>query len=135
MRVIKNTLQIVRCFFEFSVLKERLLFFLWEYIDECSDDQFSSKILYFLGLELDHSTHESKESIVFTLSHVFSRMKLGTTLTNDDVTYFCELSSENLDTETLGNRITAEGGGSACFFVCHTRKTYKLLYDLIYCRS
>jgi len=86
------------------------LLFLGNNVHKGTRDDLAGKILDLAGLELDETVHHGKEGVIFTPLDVFARVELGAPLADDDVADSGDLVAENLDSETLGNGITAEGG-------------------------
>lgn len=87
-----------------------LSFLFWSDVYECSRNDFSSEVFDFFSLKFNKSIDESKESVILTLFDVFSRMKLSTSLANNDVADRDCLIAEDFHTKTFGDRITAKSG-------------------------
>ena len=96
----------------FSPEKEALGFYLFLRGDvhEGARNDLAGEVLDLLGLEFYEPACQCKEGIIFATLHIFPWVELCATLADDDVSDGNGLVAEYLDAETLGNRITAEGG-------------------------
>ena len=71
-------------------------------------------------LKFDLAVDEREEGIVRTDSHVFTRVNVGTALTNQNVARENGLSVRSLDAEALGLGIASVFSGTNTFFMCHS---------------
>lgn len=110
MKIKKTPFDKFRVFFDLKRGRLGLGFFLCSDVYKRTRDDLTGEILDLLGLEFDESVDESKEGVIFTLLYILAWVKLSSTLADDDVSDRNGLIAEYFDAETLGNRITAEGG-------------------------
>ena len=57
--------------------------------------------------ESNHTVGKSEERVVFTHTYILAGVVDSTSLANDDVASFSELTTEKLDTESFAFRLTA----------------------------
>lgn len=65
------------------------------------------------------AVYQCEQSVVFTDTHVLTRIVNSTALTDDDVACLSELTTEKFDSESFAFRLTAVLGTTYTFFVCH----------------
>ena len=82
-------------------------------------------IVLFLS-EYHDTVHQCEQCVILAHTNILTWVVYGTTLTNQDVTSFSELTTENLNTESLTCGLTTILGTSDSFFVCHFPKSLKL---------
>lgn len=88
--------------------KNRLFSVLSNDMDESTLDEATGETSHLFDLEMHFSRNHREESIVAGACHPIAWVEFGATLTKDDIASFCPLIAENLDAETLGNRITTK---------------------------
>ena len=69
--------------------------------------------------ELQRTVAQSEQGVVLAAANVFTRMKVGATLTNDNITRLYLLTSEHLNAKSLCVRVAAVTSGAKTFLVCH----------------
>lgn len=74
-----------------------------EYVDEHAFRKFTRKGFHLAFFELDDAIDESEEGVISATFDIFTRVKLGTTLANENITFFGYLSTKDFDAETFGN--------------------------------
>ena len=70
------------------------------------------------------SVNEGKQRVVLTHTYVLTCVVNRTTLANDDVAGLSELTTEQLDTESLALRLTAGLRTTYPFLVCHSSSVF-----------
>lgn len=70
-------------------------------------DELAGKVDSFLLLELDDTVSHSEEGVIGAALDVFTRVKLGAALADDNIAGLDFLIAVDFDTETLGNGIAA----------------------------
>jgi hypothetical protein len=73
----------------------------------------------FADFKLNDTICGCKDSKIVTYANIFTGVKLGATLTNNNVTGEDELSTKFFHTEAFGMRIATVSSGTATFFMCH----------------
>jgi hypothetical protein len=71
-------------------------------------DEAPVKLVTFFHLEMHLSRNHGEEGIVAGTGDSIAWVEFRATLAKDDIAGFCPLIAENLDAETLGNRIAAK---------------------------
>ena len=69
-------------------------------------------------LELHHTVGHREERIVASAPYVLARMKLGSSLANEDVARSNDLTTESLHTEVLRFGVASIAAGTYTFFMC-----------------
>lgn len=92
------------------------------YVDKHAFGEFAGEGNNLLVLEGDAALGKGEESVVTASLHIFSGMKLGAALADDNIASRDALSAEALDAEALGDGIATEVGRSAGFTMCHKGK-------------
>ena len=72
-----------------------------------------------LDAELNRTCSESEQGIVAAATNVLTRVELGAALTHDDLAGLNLLTTEALDTETLGLGIATVAGAGSTLLSCH----------------
>ena len=73
--------------------------------------------------EDNYTINKCEEGVVLAHTNILTGVVYRTTLADDDVAGLSELTTEQLDTESLALRLTAVLRTTYTFFVCHTSLT------------
>gem|GEM_PF-4820283 len=60
-----------------------------------------------------------KEGVITATSNVFSRVKLGSALSDNDAPRFHKLTAKGFDSQHFGLRISSVSSGAHSFLMCH----------------
>ncbi len=101
-------------------------------MDEGSFDEASGEAGHFFHLEVHLARNHGEEGVVAGAGDSLTRMELRATLAKNDIAGFRLLIAEDLDAETLGNRVTAKVGRTAGFSVCHSFRYYVFITCTVY---
>ena len=77
-------------------------------MNESALDEAAGETGHLFDLEMHFSRNHREESVITGACHAIAWVEFGATLTKDDIAGFRPLIAENLDAETLGNRITTK---------------------------
>ncbi len=95
-------------------------------------DKTSGKTGYLFHLKVYLARNHGEKGVVAGAGDSLARMELCATLAKNDIAGFRLLIAEDLDAETLGNRVTAKVGRTAGFSVCHSFRYYVFITCTVY---
>ena len=90
------------------------------------DDGHIGLVAQFL-LERDNAVDQGEQGVVFTHTYVLTRIVDGTSLADEDIAGFADLTTEQFDAQTFACGFTAVLGTTYTFFVCHNSFFFKWL--------
>jgi len=85
----------------------------------CSNHLHKLAILWAFNLELNHTVGSSKQCVVAAEPNIFSSVKMGATLTNNNVPRYRLLTAIEFDTQAFAFGIATISGTTTCFFMSH----------------